>query len=533
MNFAAENWLLFLLVLPLLLVVFRWSDRRARERLRALFAGRVERQLERYNPRLEQWRRFLTLAGLFCLIIALARPQWGASEVVVTQKGTDIVIALDVSNSMLAEDVPPNRLGRAKAELGRFLEQQRRSRVGLVLFAGAAFVQCPLTIDYGTTSLFLRMAAPDMISQQGTAIANALEVSRDLLEQAGGHGEAFRAILLVTDGEDLEGAWADEARHCVDAGIMVIPVGIGEETGGLIPLFDNQGRPDGFMKDNEGNVVMTRLDLTALEQLAAVGGGSSFRVGVDGLAGERLRQVLDRLGERDLEERRISAYQERFAWPLSAAVLCFLIRFLIAPRRRGRGTGQQGGREDLVRPTAFLAVLAMVLSGGLIAETVLGLVPGRLGDVCGPGRVVAGPLRPEGAGLAAQGRESYLSGEYETALQDFEAARALAPDDPRLSLAVGETLHRLERYQDALTEFQRAYTLTEAVALQAESLYNAGTSLLALGDPAQAAELLRQSLALEPGREDALLNLEIALRRLEEQQEQEQQEQDQQQQDEQ
>ena len=178
MKFAGENWLLLLLALPLLALAIRWGDRRARRRLRSLLGSRYQDHVENDFRRLRSWRRFLLLFGLFWLTVALARPQWGAHEVVVKERGTDVVIALDISNSMLAEDTPPNRLERAKAELGSFLEQLPQGRVGLVLFAGASFVQCPLTLDYGTARLFLRMAATDMISEQGTDIGSALETLR-------------------------------------------------------------------------------------------------------------------------------------------------------------------------------------------------------------------------------------------------------------------------------------------------------------------------------------------------------------------
>jgi len=172
-RFAAETWLYLVPALPLVWLLLRAGDRRAARRLARLLGRRAGDHVERANPRLRSWRRFLWFSGLFWLLLALARPQWGASEVAVTQRGSDIVVALDISNSMLAEDVPPNRLERAKAELGAFLERLRDSRVGLVFFAGSAFIQCPLTLDYGTADIFLRMADPDMLSEQGTALGAA------------------------------------------------------------------------------------------------------------------------------------------------------------------------------------------------------------------------------------------------------------------------------------------------------------------------------------------------------------------------
>jgi Ca-activated chloride channel family protein len=503
-KFAQEIWLWLVPVLPVLWLLLRSADRKADGRMRILLGEHAGRHVEGANPRLRSWRRFLWFAGLFWLLMALARPQWGASEVTVTQRGSDIVVALDISNSMLAKDVPPNRMERAKTELGSFLGRLEDSRIGLVFFAGAAFVQCPLTLDYGTAEIFLKMAGPDMMSEQGTAIATALKTSRELLAKGreGEGGGTFQAILLVTDGEDLEGDWEKEAEACAKEGIRVIPVGVGEESGGLIPTQDKRGRAAGFMKDEEGKVVMTRLDMASLGRLASIGGGSPFRLGVDGLAGDRLFAELKRLGRRDLEERRVSAYQERFILPLMLALLCFAVRMLLRPR--GMGISRSTGRPGV----GMLLVLG-ILTGLVTADV-----------------AVAGPIVP-GQDDLSRGRNKYLAGEFEEALSDFESALVQDPENPVITLAVGETLFRLERYEEALAEFERTLSLTDDKDLKAEALYNAGTTLLAAGDPGKASEKLIGSLAMDENQGDALFNLEVALQRLQEQQ-QEQQEQDEQ-----
>ncbi|MEN8007253.1 MAG: VWA domain-containing protein, partial [Candidatus Krumholzibacteriota bacterium] len=498
----------FVPVLPVLWLMLRSADRGADAKMRLLLGDQAHRHVEGANPRLRTWRRFLFFAGLFWLLLALARPQWGASEVTVTQRGSDIVVALDISNSMLAEDVPPNRMERAKTELGSFLDRLENSRIGLVFFAGSAFVQCPLTLDYGTAGIFLKMAGPDMMSEQGTAIGAALKTGRELLAKGreGAPGGTFQAILLVTDGEDLEGDWTREAEACQKDGIRVIPVGVGEETGGLIPTLDSRGRASGFMKDEDGKVVMTRLDMASLEKLALIGGGSPFRIGVDGLAGDRLFAELQRLGRRDLEERRISAYQERFLLPLLLALASFALRMLLRPRVSG---GIHGGN----RPGVLTALVMALLAGPV-----------------GSGSALADAVVP-GSGELAKGRDDFLAGRFEEALGEFESALVQDPDDPLVSLAVGETLFKLERYDEALAEFERTLSLTEDEGLKAEALYNAGTTLLASGDPGQAAGKLRDSLALDVRQADALHNLEVAMKRLQEQQQQEQQQDDQEQQD--
>ncbi len=395
MRFAQEFWLYLVPLVPLLWFVFRAADRRTNRRLVSLLGPEAHTHIEGLNPRLLSWRRFFFLAGLFWLLLALARPQWGANEVSVTQRGSDIVIALDISNSMLAEDVLPNRMGRAITELTSFLNRLEDSRVGLVFFAGSAFVQCPLTLDYGTAEIFLKMAGPDMMSEQGTAIAAALETSRQLLgkDRQGGTKNNFQAILLVTDGEDLEGKWEEQAKACKSEGIKVIPVGVGDKGGGLIPAFDAQGRPDGFLKDEDGNVVMTRLDLASLEKMAGIGGGSSFLVGVDGLAGDRLFAELQRLGKRDLEDRRIASYKERYFWPLMLAVICFAMRLFLHARRPNRPR------------------VSFPLAAGARAVLPVLLLPLLWSSQAGAS------LRPVGGDEAMAGRESYLLGDFEQALE--------------------------------------------------------------------------------------------------------------------
>jgi len=509
MQFAAASWLIALVIPPLLWLAIKAADRRADLRARRLLGEQALALREHWYPQVRGWQRFFFLLGLCWLVLALARPQWGASEVTVTQRGNDVVIALDVSRSMLAQDVAPSRLERAKTELTTFLRRQTDSRVGLVLFAGAAFVQCPLTMDLATAEVFLQMAAPDMISAQGTALATALRISREvLLSGRGQQSEArgFQAILLVTDGEDLEGAWEAEAQACRREGITIIPVGIGEETGGLIPLTDDQGRSMGFLKDDKGDLVLSRLDLRALDELASIGGGSAFRVGLDGLAGERLRTVLERLGQRDFESRRVTRYQERYHWPLALALAHLMLAWSLRPRRRSAAIPP---RPATVRTSRALLLAALLLPS---------LATQAAGEL----------LRPHWAPSLERGRQAYARQDYETALLEFEQARAQAPDDPRLALAVGETLYRLERLEEAALEFERARSLSRALDLRAESLYNAGTTALTQDDPEAAVDLLRESLRLEPERSDALHNLEAALLRLQEQQEQQEQQQEQQ-----
>ncbi len=510
MRFAAHGWLFLLAVLPLLWLLWRVGDGRARRALHTLLGPRAAEHVEGERPRLRARRRLLLLVAGGALVLALARPQWGAREVTIRERGTDVVIALDISNSMLAEDVAPSRLLQARIGLDSFLARLGRGRVGLVLFAGASFVQCPLTLDHATARLFLGQAEPDMITAQGTGIAQALATSRELLERGAGAGVATarRAIILVSDGEDFGGGWEAEAGRCRQADVAILAVPVGEPRGGLLPLRDAAGRASGYLKDDAGQVVLSRADPAVLEQLARATDGAVLPSGPAGIDVDGLRAEVLRLGERDLVERRIAAYAERFVWPLGLALICLVARdllFLLPRRRLASAVGEPRVSAGAARarwrrrrgaaPVGMigLALLILAASGARAAPT----PPG---------------LRPPGAVEADRGRALYREGRYEEALLAFNSARALNPNDPRLTLAVGETLARLGRSPEAVDEFRRAAARADGPDLRAESLYNAGTSLLAAGQTEAAAKALRQSLALDPGREDALRNLEIALR---------------------
>ncbi len=487
MTFANGTWLWLLMAVPVLGFVLHHAQNRARKKLDMLLGSGAERYIENATETARSWRRTLLLAGVACLIVALARPQWGANDVVVTQRGTDLVVALDVSNSMRAQDVTPDRLIRARGELEQLLDGYDLGQVGLVLFAGQAFVQCPLTLDLGSVLLFLGMADTDMISSQGTALAAALETAAALLE--GGDESYFegrRAVLLVTDGEDLEGDWQAAADKCDASGITIFPIAVGSEEGGLIPDGEEGGA---VLKDQEGNVVISRLDLASLESLAAATGGKVYRLGTGALDRDDLMAELSGLGQRDLEDRHVSAYQERFHWPLALALMFLTARFLIRPTGR-----------------SLVAGLLSVMMIFAWSEPALAL-----------------DLMDHHAASIGEGADLYRAGQYESALEVFQQARSRRPDDPRLALAVGETLWRLERYEDASREFERAVALTDDSDLKAEGHYNAGTSALSAGDPETATRSLQMAAALAPAQSDILRNLEIAQTQLEQAQQQQEQ----------
>lgn len=275
--------------------------------------------------------------GLVLLFIAAAGPQCGERTEIVKRSGIDLVIALDASTSMLARDVKPSRLERAKAEVSALLDKLKGDRVGLVVFAGDAFVQCPLTTDYSATRLFLRAIDPAAMPQQGTALTNALLESRRVLD-GGGRGGAAKALLLITDGEDQEGDALKTAAELGEAGIRIYAVPVGSTAGEPIPLTDKAGNVTGYKKDREGKTVLTRTDVTGLRELANRGNGKLLRGEGTDLGVAAVVAELDKLQKGDLESRLSVQYDERypwFAWP-AFACLCLAAALGEGPLLRRR-----------------------------------------------------------------------------------------------------------------------------------------------------------------------------------------------------
>ncbi len=269
-------------------------------------------------------RSWLFGVGLLLLFFAAAGPQCGERTEIVKRAGIDLVIALDASTSMLARDVKPSRLERAKAEVSALLDRLKGDRVGLVVFAGEAFAQCPLTTDYSAARLFLRAVDPANMPQQGTAIASALLEAKRVLE-GGGRGNAAKAVLLITDGEDQQGDALQAATDLGEAGIRIYAAAVGSEAGEPIPLTDKDGKIAGYKKDKEGKTVLTRTDVAGLRELSSRGNGKLLRGQGTDLGIFDIVPELDKLQKGDLESRLSVQYDDRygwFAWPAFLLLCC-------------------------------------------------------------------------------------------------------------------------------------------------------------------------------------------------------------------
>jgi Ca-activated chloride channel family protein len=325
---------LWLLAIVLLLGAFgALSLLRRRAALRAACGALAPRVAPGANLERPAARLSLSLGGLALLALALAQPQCGTRAELSQRWGADVVVVLDVSRSMEARDVRPSRLERARMEVGALLDRLRGDRVGVIVFAGEAFVQCPLTTDYDAARLFMRAVGPGAVPQQGTAVANALLGAKELLDGAE-RGSRGKVVLLVTDGEDHDGQVHAAASALAADGIRIHVLAVGTAEGAPIPVLDGGGAA-GFLRDRQGRPVSTRLDEATLRLVADLGGGRLFVAGDPGRGLDALVAALQEVERGALGERITVSYEDRYAVAAFPGFLLLLAGLLLREGRDG------------------------------------------------------------------------------------------------------------------------------------------------------------------------------------------------------
>jgi Ca-activated chloride channel homolog len=491
MTFGAPIWFWALAVIPVLALFFARAEQRGVERLREFVSPRLLPQLAATVNRGRRVLRFgLLMLGLAFAIVSLARPQWGYIYEDVKRKGLDLLFAVDTSRSMLSNDVQPNRLERVKLAAQDLVNQLQGDRVGLIAFAGRAFLQAPLTIDYEAEVESINDLDTKTIPEGGTNISEAINLA---LNTFGKSAAGNRALIIFTDGEDLSGDAAKMAKAAADAGVRIFTVGVGTPQGSLIPVTSDDGGT-AFVKDSAGQVVKSKLDEKRLREIAQATGG--FYLHLDdgprtmsqlysqGLANMKAADIDARLGRRPIE---------RYEWPLGGAMLALTMSILIGERKRVRVRARVPRWSKIAVPaTALILIFARPAFG------------------------------------AATGLNLYREGKYNDAYKSFQDDLQLHPDSSqkeKIEFDAGAAAFKMGDYNKALQSFSNAL-LSPDKGLQENSHFNLGRTLedradmdqtneTTLKDLTDAASHYESTLRLNPKNEAAKANLEEVRKKIE------------------
>jgi Ca-activated chloride channel homolog len=480
MTFGEPGFLWCLLVLPLLAALIVRNDRRRQKRLQKLVAGRLLPQLTDPIAKVRQLnKRLLFLCALVAFILALARPQLGSIEQNFEQHGRDIALAIDTSKSMLSTDYAPNRLARAKLAAQDILDAMRGDRFALIAFAGAAQVEAPLTVDYQTVLDAITQLDTKTVERGGTDLTSAIQSA----ELALGKSDSFyRALVLLTDGEDLEEDAVAAAKEAGSHGIRIFTVGIGTKEGSTIPLDSDRQE---LLRDRNGQTVRSHLDEARLTEIAEQTGGLYVHLengSISRLIGDGLRK----LGEGKIDERTARIPIERYRWPLTLGLLLLLLSAALSDRRK---------EVRARRPPV----------GKAVATTMLALILGA---------------------RANSGLDRYNRGDFDGALSAFREELKHDPNSPGTNFNLGDAAFRLQKYDEAFEAYSKAMISSDP-ALQEKAYYNAGNTLFMEGDHAQDLEQqlstyydaryqYHQALDRNPGDEQAKKNLSLLEERIKE-----------------
>jgi len=490
MSFGASQWLWGLLLIPILIALFIRAERRGTIRLREFVSARLLPQLAGTVNRPRRMLRFgLQLLGFALAIVSLAQPRWGYTFEDVKRKGLDLLIAVDTSRSMLSNDVQPNRLERVKLAAHDLINELQGDRVGLIAFAGRAFLQAPLTIDYDAALESVNDLDTKTIPEGGTNISAAITLAT---QSFGKSAVGNRALVIFTDGEELSGDAVKNAKAAADAGVRIFTIGVGTSSGSLIPLSGEDGETS-FVKDSAGQVVKSKLDEKRLREVAQAAGGfylhlengprTMQQLYTEGLAKMQAAEMDVRLSRRPIE---------RYEWPLGAALVVLALSILIGERKRSRE------RVYAQRPAKIAT-----------AAAALWLAFCQFGFGAPPGL------------------DAYRDGKFSDAYSQFQQTLKTHPQsraEDKLQFDSGAAAYKSEEYGKALESFSQAL-LSSDNGLQSKSHYNLGNTLYQRGetqknddkklsDWTNALDHYQQTLKIEPQNKEAKDNYDYVKKKI-------------------
>ncbi|MEM7675956.1 MAG: VWA domain-containing protein [Myxococcota bacterium] len=483
----AEPWaFVALLIVPAFVLAHIWMSRRRERQIAAAGDPPLLSKMALIGPSaglIRGVQAIITVVALVLVGIALARPQFGLRTEVRRARGMDVVIALDLSRSMLAQDVVPSRLARARIELSDLVDRLRGDRVGLLGFTSLPLPLCPLTVDRAALKLQLNAASPDDLPRGGTAIGLAIEEGLRMLENARATGGS-QAIIVVTDGEEHEGDPEAAAQKAAEAGVQVHVVGVGSRTGEPIPLVDKKGRAKGYLKDRAGKTVVSRLNEGMLQKIAEAGTGLVALPGAQGgIDLNPVRRHLGTLRRAELEDRVVRVYEERYQWFLVPAFILLMLAALLRPSKP---------RRTVVGHLTALTLLFTFLADPGVSRA-------------------AGPLESEDPDVA-KGNAALQAGKAEEAQLSYQRARDRLGDRPEILFNSALTDVARGELDQAISGFQSAANLSTNPSLRGRASFARGNALRKLKRFDEALDAYKNALMADPSLSGARRNYEITQR---------------------
>lgn len=474
-RFESLQYLYLLLVLLALVAIHYYSNYKKKQQIKRFGDPDLTRQLflgvSRWRPEVKFW---LLMAALASFIIALARPQFGTRLDTRERMGIEAIIALDVSNSMLAEDVKPNRLEKAKMMVSNMVDGMKDDKIGLIVFAGQAFVQLPITSDYVSAKMFLETISPSMISVQGTDIAEAITLSmRSFTQQE----DVSRAIFVITDGEDNEGRAVEAAKQAASQGIHVYMLGIGNPGGAPIPI-PGSGH---YIIDEEGNTVVSKLNEGMCREIATAGNGSYIYVDNSSSAQKKLSEYLDRLSKAKMESQIYSEFDEQYQGFVLIGILLLLIEVLIL-ERESKSTWL---RRLLAPRSTLLASCLLLFSLAAMSQTDRDYI--------------------------RRGNRLMRDSIYDKAQVEYQKAIERDNTNPISHYNLGNALLYQNKAEDAMKEYETAARLEKDKGRLAQIYHNMGVVLQAAKQFDKAVACYRNSLRNDPTNNETRYNYALSL----------------------
>lgn len=484
LRFEDPQYLYLLVVIPIMALIRFVLQRNQRKRLRKFGDPKLLSQL---MPDVSKWRpeaKFWILsAALALLIVMLARPQMGTKISHEKRSGIETIIAMDISNSMMAEDVAPSRLRRCKMMVENLVEHFTDDKIGLIVFAGDAFVQLPITSDYVSAKMFLSSIDPSMMAAQGTDIAQAIDMAVHSFTQ---ETEIGRAIIIITDGEDHEGGAIEAAREAKKMGMRVFVLGVGSPNGAPIPMVGRQGN---YMTDRMGNTVMTRLNEDMCKQIAKAGGGAYIHVDNNSNAQQQLDNELDKLSKKEIDSVVYSEYDEQFqAFGVIALLLLIIEALLLERKNRLLGKFHLFGAKKKVTTTLLLLLISMVAA----AQT-------------------------NDRQYIRDGNREYRGGKYEDAEVTYRKAVEKNPRNPQAAYNLANALMAQNKDSAAVDAFEKAAKLEPNKFRRAMSYHNIGVICQKHQMFKEAIEAYKEALRNNPKDDMTRYNLQLCKKQLKDQ----------------